>query len=361
LLKIKSLRNMVLDKNNDTNHLVPYSTVTIDNGNKDFQGMKNNDDWQRSTPTITNSLLQDTRVNIFSFLEENDLISIAQVNHQFHEDSKHISLSQSRTVTVNCKRYHSRDYSLRKLLGTLGKMNATGKFSRFDSIKICELANIGNLKKFKKRETNVLRLLKYESRLSDVTTLNLSIIGGQEKFGQKKHNLLIDACIPKALSFLMPNLQRINLTGLQVKQSILQDIATHCTSLESITWNRQIKSAFLSGKDFKQCDMKEIIMDDSIFLCPPGKDHELAMFSSTSQRKSSPIFYHCNKYLERVSIKNIRYIMYGETKSNLMVVPQSALVNFVHRSPSLKWFRSNLTAKNVGRLKRMRPDVIFST
>lgn len=41
--------------------------------------------------------------------------------------------------------------------------------------------------------------------------------------------------------------------------------------------------------------------------------------------------------------------------------PQWALMRFVRRTPTLKWFRSDLTRENIELLQYERPDIEFSS
>jgi hypothetical protein len=70
------------------------------------------------------------------------------------------------------------------------------------------------------------------------------------------------------------------------------------------------------------------------------------------------LFHACNQPLERVSVKDLTYAWSGR---RYMHVPQGALVKFVRRTPTLKWFKSDLTPENVALLRAERPDVTFAS
>jgi hypothetical protein len=42
-------------------------------------------------------------------------------------------------------------------------------------------------------------------------------------------------------------------------------------------------------------------------------------------------------------------------------MPQRALIKFARRTPTLKWFKSDLTPENVALLRAERPDVTFKS
>jgi len=68
-------------------------------------------------------------------------------------------------------------------------------------------------------------------------------------------------------------------------------------------------------------------------------------------------FFACNKSLERVSLKGGRYVTMGKLVKKDF--PQWALIRFVRRTTSLKWFRSDLTQENIRLLSRERPEICF--
>lgn len=61
------------------------------------------------------------------------------------------------------------------------------------------------------------------------------------------------------------------------------------------------------------------------------------------------------RQLERVSLLGTLWYQGGE----LSELSQASLVKFVRGTPSLQWFRSDLTLQNVELLKRERPEVTF--
>jgi hypothetical protein len=69
------------------------------------------------------------------------------------------------------------------------------------------------------------------------------------------------------------------------------------------------------------------------------------------------LLHACNQPLERVSFKDVTYT-WGALCDEL---PQGAQVKFVRRTPTLKWFKSDLTPENVALLRAERPDVTFAS
>ena len=80
-----------------------------------------------------------------------------------------------------------------------------------------------------------------------------------------------------------------------------------------------------------------------------------SFFRSANQREV--FFFACNKSLERVSLKGGRYVTMGKLVKKDF--PQWALIRFVRRTTSLKWFRSDLTQENIRLLSREKPEICF--
>jgi hypothetical protein len=279
-------------------------------------------------------ILKDCRIHVLSFLDENDLSSVAQVNRQFRDDSKHSSLSQSRTAIIEC--HHN---SLELLIKKLVQMQTSGKFCRFHKIKLLNPQHVG--KPGKLRISQIRRLVG-RVRLTDVTSLDMSIEPCYLAY-LSKNNSEVRACVPKALCLLLPNLRQVNMSNVSVKQSMLSDLARHCKHLESITC--RCNMVYITGYDLRSSvRLEELLMDDSIFFPEAEPFHEPAR-----------IFEFCNRHIERVSIKNIRY--YHQYR--LWPVSQGSLIDFVRDTPNLKWFRSDLTPNNIALLEAERPEVTF--
>jgi len=117
--------------------------------------------------------------------------------------------------------------------------------------------------------------------------------------------------------------------------------------------------AFITGDDLKKgkCNndnLKEIFMDDSEFYTCHHLILDALADLKTPRFKDACIFEYCNKALERVSIRNARVRIFGEPS---VPIPQAALIKFVRRIPTLRWFRSDLSKEHIIMLKTERPDI----
>ena len=98
-------------------------------------------------------------------------------------------------------------------------------------------------------------------------------------------------------------------------------------------------------------------MDNSVFRYASVDIDELAAIQDEGRHgRDYDIFSHCNTYLERVSLKDAKFSFFGPTKSFLHI----CLVKFVRNTPSLRWFRSDLSPESVAILQAERPEVTFA-
>jgi hypothetical protein len=300
----------------------------------------------------------DCAVHILQFLGEENLANAAQVSSRFREECCHPVLSQKRTVTIRCVRSRRIDYNLPKvqvkyaaslssLLHKVTQMEESGKFALFTKLK---LEQHNHLDRLSSREVRLF--LQGNSVRATVTALDLSF---PNRMFQKDRVLKV--CVPTSLSALMKNLREVNLSNAKVSQSVLRDFAHNCPLLEKVVWNNYCKASlnrwdFISGAELSYCqNLKDISMDDWYFNCYTPKS---APFQAPGGQVC--IFFHCNSKLERVSLKNAR--CYSHQKRERM--PQAVLIQFVRHTPSLRWFRSDLSPENVAILQAERPEITFA-
>jgi hypothetical protein len=159
----------------------------------------------------------------------------------------------------------------------------------------------------------------------------------------------------------MPCLQEIDLSNANVTESALGYFAYECPVLKKVVWNNHYANTSMSGKALKMCQhLKEIYMDDSVFTYDFG---ESQLILAPAEWRDYCIFYHCNEKLERVSLKNAkcREPRVFSSPGPTQIFPQiGGLIKFVRNTPSLRWFRSDLSPENVAILRGERPEVTFA-
>jgi hypothetical protein len=279
----------------------------------------------------------ECNVRILQLLDVDDLASVAQVARRFREDILHPSLPQNRTATLTCVRRLDKTGTLYAshlpLLKKLRDKAMSDQCWRFNKVKIIghNLLENGGLP-----EVPFLRTLQH------VRVLDLSFPSDALRKDTK-----FRVCVPECLSIVMPCLREIDLSNANVNESALRYFAVACPALERITWNDHRANTKLSGKALNACrHLKEIYMDDSCISFDYDKERLInALFDSSEYC----LFGHCNTFLERVSLKNA-----------IPSFPQFNLAKFVRNTPSLRWFRSDLSPENVAILQAERPEVTFA-
>jgi hypothetical protein len=288
----------------------------------------------------------ECNVRIFQFLDVDDLASVAQVSRRFHENSLHPSLPQNRTATLTCIRRLDKSTgtfyaSPLPLLQKLVDKGSLDQYWRFNKVKI-----IGH---------NVLdngvsmHVACNMVPLQHVQVLDLSFPSNALKKDTK-----FKVCITALLSSIMPLLKEIDLSNADVAESALRHFAGQCPALEKITWNKHHANTSVSGKALKACrGLKELYMDDSVFSV--GRDE-----NSVILIRSPCILSRCNTFLERVSLKNAKCRYTFRPSFPTLEFPEIGLISFVRNTPSLRWFRSDLSPENVAILQAERPEVTFA-
>ena len=294
-----------------------------------------------------NAIPVDCGLRVLSFLTEEDVPNAAQMSRSFWDASHHDSLSQSRTAVVACGSLEGANSSV-ALFETLVAMHKTGKFSRFNKVKITQVANMGG-KVTMKQVNKIARRIK----VRDVNALDLSRPVKQiDEFSY----LLV---YPKALMSIMPNLREIDLSNTHYRMSVLQDLAKKCPDLEKLTWNNRRYGLDVMGIDLVGCKkLKELYMDNTGFFNQDRPD--FMQNTEWFYTLGTPLLFYC-KELVRVSLKNAHDHAVSEKNRATaeLPLPQSALKRFVQGTPTLRWFRSDLTPENVALLQTEHPEITF--
>ena len=200
---------------------------------------------------------------------------------------------------------------------------------------------------------------EYNFRMEGIRSLNMSLPPSTIVTGRGAY-AYISITLPKALLRILPNIRVLDLSNWVLgyhSRKFIEDFSTNWPYLEKITWNNipRWTEIYLDGIDMRPWkNLNEIIMDNCTFYCAYGMLNWMSDLTTnqTSSRPKYFLFHRCRKGLERVSIQNATCY---DTRGCNIIIPQSALIKFVRNVPTLKWFRSNLTQKNINMLQKERP------
>jgi hypothetical protein len=295
-------------------------------------------------------------VGILQLLDADDLGSVAQVSDSFCSHTEDPTLPQNRTATVTCVSDHfdpitgTHSASPFRLFGCLRNRarSRTLDLRRFNKVKI-----IGHNLLTDVPIAQVLREVQYDFfELPHVQALDLSFPSDA-----RREDTTLELCVPSLLAYALPNLREIDLSSACVPELALRLVASSCPSLEKVTWNHHQENMIMSGTVLGECQcLTEIHMDDSVFLYAT----ELPAFQAEGGDVGDyDILSACSRSLERVSIMNPRcspLLGQGPTQISL----RNGLINFVRNTPTLVWFRSDLSPEDVAILQAVRPRVTFA-
>ena len=190
----------------------------------------------------------------------------------------------------------------------------------------------------------------------------------------------------RAISFMVPNLQQLDLSHTEIRSDILDDFAVRCPRLEIIRWNDNNDDFYSFGAKGYELDslntLRELYFDNCYFgfdsrLIDENEDYvfadienngdddgdngvtEIEAMSDSNNYPNIFLFQNVNNNpLERVSLRNARYKDFNTEIEH--TVPQQILMKFVRKAPStLVWFRSDLAAANIRILQLERPRIQF--
>jgi hypothetical protein len=151
------------------------------------------------------------------------------------------------------------------------------------------------------------------------------------------------------LSLLVPNLQSIDMSYLPLTMIGVAWLTENNPHLKVIRWNHSLIWPVSNDSEHHLEALKylkEVYLDEARILFCQDNLNEESLWNS--------LLDHIHG-LERVSLLGTRWYRKGK----LAELSQGYLVKFVRGTPSLKWFRSDLSPANVDLLRKERPQVMF--
>jgi hypothetical protein len=199
-------------------------------------------------------------------------------------------------------------------------------------------------------ELNSLKLILKNNNIemSGITSLEFisswSFIGGSARVPNK---------LPCILRIILPNLTGMDFSNtLDYKSGIFRDLFL-CPLLNKVISNNNDDGVDLNGSGMKLIkNLTEIQMNNTIFRCMPY--HTKYKFSSSNIHPEVFIFHECCKYLERVSVRNMKFPHSTVNEDERFIFNQNALIKFVRNAPSLRWLQSDLSRENIAMLQEER-------
>ena len=284
----------------------------------------------------------DCLLPILEFLPWQDLNNFAISSKKCYQVRNHHWLDQTRSGTIQLG--NSRVSSAMEFMDRIRERHWSQAFcGRRTHLRLTGLTNLSS----GSDEIDFNRI----ASLKEVTSLDCSIIPKQARRILTTYVEYIDKAfsLGLALSLIVPNLREIDMSHVPLTSIAVAWLAENNPNLVIIRWNRSLIWPINNEccDHIKACQhLEELYLDDCrMLLSHEDLDPDLLWTCYSSSIKK----------LRRVSLRKAKWYR----KGSFCPVPQEALLKFVRCTPSLKWFRSDLTIENVATLQKERPDLTF--
>jgi hypothetical protein len=327
---------------------------------------------KREKPALSHSLslcelAPDVLVHILHFLPLDDLDNVATVSRRCSETRNHLSFDQTRTGTIIINRSMNSDRNKKQILNATTFLRAVhfrGWSNVFQGRR--RRLRIEGLEMFEaSKMTDIVRLTNW-IQLKNVTTLDASFLPdlGDPQFRRVKNS------VGKSLALMLPNLRELDISYMKVTETAVNAFAKHCPNLEVFRWNGSDDDLRLTGENLAKCtNLREIYLDGSRLHCSVQRTFSTPFFvfdeGIDAYLDAIQLLRCCSSKLERVSIKGVKWYSCDITmpstggSSPSADIPEAALIRFVATTPTLRWFRSDLSTVTVSRLRKEYPAISF--
>jgi hypothetical protein len=304
---------------------------------------------------------------VLKFLSLEDLGDISIVSHRYAEARNDDCLDQTRVGIIQfqgCLSVHQRrPWNACLLLREVVDRNWNEAFQeRRTRLRIVGLDSIESSKmaEISKQARQVI--------LKNVTSLDVSISPTMDPhFRQVKNS------VAKSLALILPKLQYLDLSYVKVTETAVDSFAKHCPNLEVFRWTGSDGGMHLNGQNLTRCkNLKEVYLPNSRLYCSIRRTAHYPLPSTIQQAKQDCNYENSIHVLsctpgplQRVSLKGSTWYSWDISiydpigKCADAPIPQATLTRFVERTPTLRWFESDLSSENTRRLSKRFPGIAF--
>lgn len=284
---------------------------------------------------------------ILSYLQAEDMNSVACSSRAFPEARNHSSLDQARSATFVCKAQTTMDNLYKAIIKGNWNRVFTGNRTH---LRIKNFANIQEREWHDPRDTT--SKIRRRAVLSGVRSLEVSSDRATNQ-QMASYSTFYD------LFSILPGVLEINLNQLsafKTKQCFSFGSALNrCPKFKRIKWNGPMCLHLHGGRG--SSNLSELYLNGCVFL--ELRNWIAAYASNLPEARGVYMMVNCTR-LQRLSIKNacLKPNMHNRKPYR---VPQAIIIKMVRNHPTLRWLRSDLTKENVAMLQRERPDISFVT
>jgi len=154
---------------------------------------------------------------------------------------------------------------------------------------------------------------------------------------------------------MFPNIKVLHIPSIKTERPLFEIFR----KLEKVTWKQRRSN---TGRPIEPIGY-------DLGLAPSLQELHLQGFLSQEYSPTARMSYHDNgddlwllcKYTANIMRLGIMNVQIWQANRAHYYIPQHALMKLVRRTPTLVWFRGNLTAENIAILQRERPDLCFAS
>lgn len=291
----------------------------------------------------------ECRLGICRMLSQFELYStFALISRQCVDDSRSELLPQSKRGAIKIRR----DSPLSEIVQVLCSDGVRRAFSGDRTLLVLRLHYSANDQSADWTKSSADEDMIKAAGLPNVTSLGIKVISGddEDKVGIKHiHNLCA------YLAQLLPNLEELRLPDWRFANSTSLRAFANCRGIRTVFHVSAFAVHEPDGHIFKKFGNLECLcLCTSSIFTSTYRSLPLDRFGDENDNEHY-LFCGCPAKLIHVDLRGVDLysLMDGP-------IPQSWLMKFVRRTPTLKSFASDLTDGNIAILQKERPDILLS-
>lgn len=320
-------------------------------------------------------LSSDVLIQIFEYVSLDDMDTIATTCKILCTIRNHCGIDQTRTGSITIGKGKTENgeacpipWDVESLLHELQTRNLEGVFQ-------------GNRTRLKLRGLGLVAA----SKMSKVATATRLITWGRQvtslEVSLDNHAMVHGGChqekvknsVMKAFAMILPNLKVLDISYMKVTVTAVDAFAKYCPNLEIFRWKGSDDGLRITGKNLARCrNLKEIDVEGSVLYCsiyqrdttPRHYDPKSEVFLEALQ-----LFGDCSSTtIERVNIRGCKWYSWDikmglsldEKDQDLLAdIPIKAMKRFASKTPSLRYFASDLPSEYRKQMQRRFPQIRF--
>ena len=320
-------------------------------------------------------LSSDVLIQVFECLSLDDMDTLATTCKTLCAIRNHCGIEQTRTgsimiktrTTSNMQTPTSVNWDIESLLRELQSRNLEKVFQgNRTRLKLRGLGAVAASKMSKVMTTT--RRITWGDQITSLEVSLDSHIVPHRGFRQEK----VKNSVMKAFAMMLPNLRELDMSYVKVTVTAVDTFSKYCPNLEIFRWKGSDDGLRITGKNLARCrHLKEIDVEGSVLYCSIyQRDTTPRHYDPKSEEflEALQLFCDCSSTsIERVNIRGCKWYSWDikmvlsleEGEEPLADIPVEAMKRFVSKTPSLRFFASDLPSECTKQLETQHPQVRF--